>query len=217
MLALVLLAHAIVLLALFARRRKTSQAASMWLVEGIPIAALTILFVWLSVTAERLWAQQRYVGADPSAMQVEAVGVQFQWYFRYPGADAAFGQTRPELVEPGAGNPLGLDPADAKGVDDLVTSELVLPAGREVDLRLRAHDVIHGLFIPSMRIKQNALPGQTLHIHFTPEAPGTYAILCSQLCGLGHYRMQATLRVVSEDDFMRWLSTHQPSTHQAPQ
>ena len=56
-----------------------------------------------------------------------------------------------------------------------------------------------------MRIKQNAIPGQTTHIHFTPDTPGDYAILCTQVCGMGHYRMLATLRVLPHADFITWL------------
>jgi cytochrome c oxidase subunit 2 len=82
----------------------------------------------------------------------------------------------------------------------------VLPAGREVNLRLHAQDVIHGFAVPEMRIKQNAIPGETVQLHFTPTAPGTYAILCTQLCGLGHYRMNANLRVLAPADFDRWMA-----------
>ena len=57
----------------------------------------------------------------------------------------------------------------------------MLPANREVDLTLRSQDVIHGFAIPELRLKQNALPGETAHIHFTPTTPGDYAILCTQV------------------------------------
>jgi len=60
-----------------------------------------------------------------------------------------------------------------------------------------------------MRLKQNALPGQTSHIHFTPETPGTYAIMCTQLCGLGHYRMTATMLILPPNKFDQWLRTHE--------
>ncbi len=159
-------------------------------------------------SAHRLWARQRFEGPSPTALQVEAVGQQFQWYFRYPGADATFGATKPELISAAYGNPLGLDPADDHGADDLVTSELVLPLGSEVDLQLRAHDVIHGFFVPAMRLKQNAVPGMVLHVHFTPVAAGVYPILCSQVCGLGHARMEAQLRVVSPAVYDAWLAQH---------
>jgi cytochrome c oxidase subunit II len=206
-LALLALAHVILLVGLLARRR--TEATNLWRIEYLPLVILAILFAALTIKAERLWAATRYTGASPTALQVEVTGVQFAWYFRYPGPDATFGITRPQLVAPGEGNPLGLDPADPHSADDEVTSELVLPANREVDLRLNAQDVIHGLSIPELRLKQNAVPGQTIHIHFTPTTPGTYAILCTQLCGLGHYRMNATLRIVAPDQFALWLASKQ--------
>jgi cytochrome c oxidase subunit 2 len=183
--------------------------AHLVLLLGLPLAALVLLFSFLASASAHLWATQRYTGANPAAMQVEVTGMQFVWTFRYPGPDAAFGQTRLSLVDPGAGNPLGLDPTDRYGHDDIVTSQLVLPAGREVDLTLRSYDVIHGFAIPQMRLKQNAVPGQTAHIHFTPELPGDYAILCTQLCGLGHYRMNAILRILPPAAFATWLKAHE--------
>jgi cytochrome c oxidase subunit 2 len=207
-LALLTLAH-LILLAGLAFRRRTTQPRHKFTLEYLPLAALTLLFGFLAARAQQLWAAQRYTGADLTAMQVEVTGVQFAWYFRYPGPDATFGLTRPQLVAPGEGNPLGLDPADPHSADDFVSSQLVLPAGREVDLTLRAQDVIHGFSVPEMRLKQNAVPGQPTHIHFTPTTPGSYAILCTQVCGLGHYRMAATLLVLQPAAFTTWLHTHQ--------
>ena len=206
-LALLALAHLIILLGLLAHRR--TEATNLWRIEYLPLAALALIFAALTIKAERLWASTRYTGASLTALQVEATGVQFAWYFRYPGPDATFGITRPQLVAPSEGNPLGLDSTDPHSADDEVTSELVLPTNREVDLRLNAQDVIHGFSIPELRLKQNALPGQTIHIHFTPITPGTYAILCTQLCGLGHYRMNATLRILPPDQFAAWQATKQ--------
>ena len=186
------------------RPRDFSRSLSLLL-----LAVLCMMYVWMAVTAQRLWAANRFEGASPEDMQVEVVGEQFQWYFRYPGKDAAFGITRPSLVNAAAGNPLGLDPRDDRSKDDLVSSVLVLPVGREVDLRLRSLDVIHGFFIPAMRLKQNAVPGLVLHLHFTPIALGTYPILCSQVCGSGHARMQAQLRVLSPSDYQQWLTARE--------
>ena len=206
-LALLALAHLILLIGLIARRN--TEPTHLWRIEYLPLAALALLFGTLTLKAERLWAATHYTGASLTALQVEVTGVQFAWYFRYPGADATFGTTRPSLVAPGEGNPLGLDSTDPHSADDSIASELVLPANREVDLRLNAQDVIHGFSIPEMRLKQNAVLGQTIHLHFTPTTPGTYAILCTQLCGLGHYRMNATLRVLPPDQFATWLAAKQ--------
>src|ERR1700679_3670920 len=109
-LALLALAHGILLAGLVFRRRV--EATSLRWVEYVPLAILALVFAALTVKAERLWAESRYTGASLTAMQVEVTGVQFAWYFRYPGVDATFGVTRPQLVAPGEGNPLGLDAAD---------------------------------------------------------------------------------------------------------
>jgi len=207
-LALFTLAHIILLTGLTIRRR-TKRPLHQATLEYLPLALLTLLFAFLAIRAQQLWAAQRYTGADMTAMQVEVTGMQFAWYFRYPGTDATFGTTKLSLATAAEGNPLGLDAHDPHSADDIVTSQLVLPAGREVDLALRSQDVIHGFAVPEMRLKQNALPGQTSHIHFTPETPGTYAIMCTQLCGLGHYRMTATLLILPPDKFDQWLRTHE--------
>jgi cytochrome c oxidase subunit 2 len=197
----------ILLLWLFLRPRRAPAAPSTWRVELLPLTLLVAIYIVMTVTAEHLWARERFEGPAPATMRVEVVAQQFQWYFHYPGIDAAYGATQPQLINAALGNPIGLDPADQHGKDDIVASELVLPVNREVDLQLRSLDVIHGFFVPAMRLKQNAVPGSTLHVHFTPVREGTYAILCSQVCGLGHARMQAQMRVVSQSEYDAWLAT----------
>jgi cytochrome c oxidase subunit 2 len=208
-LALFALSNLLLLVGIFARRRAPYPSRSpirKLTLEYLPLTAFAALFLFLGVRAHSLWAAQRYTGAAPDALQVEVTGMQFAWYFRYPGADQTFGRTNNALVSPAEGNPVGLDPADPHSADDLVRSQLVLPAGREIDLTLRAIDVIHGFAVPQLRLKQNAVPGQTQHIHFTAQTPGDYAILCTQVCGLGHYRMQALLRVLPPAQFNQWLA-----------
>ena len=209
--SLFVLAHIFLFAAMMRRKKSTSpDTSSSWKRELLPLAGLTLVYAWMAVSAQRLWATIRYQGAAPNALQVEVTGMQFQWYFRYPGNDAVLGATRPELINAPAGNPLGLDRTDPHSADDIISSVLLLPAGREVDLRIRSIDVIHGLFIPGMRLKQNAVPGMEMHIHFTPSVVGDYPILCSQVCGSGHARMQSHLRVVSESEYQAWLTSHEP-------
>lgn len=206
MLACFLLAHVVLLIAVLRRvGAPERRVPSAWRVELIPLGLLCVLYVAMAITAEHLWAQQRFEGPAPAALHVEVVGEQFQWYFHYTGPDATFGTAKPHMASAALGNPIGLDPSDDHGNDDLVTSELVLPAGREVDLQLRSQDVIHGFFIPAMRLKQNAVPGLLLHVHFTPVTEGNYAMLCSQVCGSGHAHMQARLRVIPPAEYARWL------------
>jgi len=192
-----------------ARTAPSHAGRTYFLAHVLPLLAIAALYVWMLVSSHRLWAARREQPACGPAMQVEVTGVQFQWYFRYPGRDGIFGTTKPALVSAPTGNPLGLDPADPHAADDVVSSMLVLPAGQPVDITLRSQDVIHGFFVPGMRLKQDAVPGMTSHLHFTPTVPGDYVILCSQVCGLGHYRMQARLRVVSPEQFDSWLNARE--------
>jgi cytochrome c oxidase subunit II len=178
----------------------------------LPLLAIAALYLWMLVSSHRLWAARREQPPAAHPIEVEVTGVQFQWYFRYPGADGIYGATRPTLVSAPTGNPLGLDPSDPHSADDIVSSILVLPAGHPVDLRLQSQDVIHGFFIPGMRLKQDAIPGMLGHLQFTPITPGDYPILCSQVCGLGHYRMQARLRVVTPAAYEAWLAARERAT-----
>ena len=210
--AAAVIAHLWLIVALI-RRRSTSRKFPSLVRWGL-VGVFCVMYAWMALTAQRLWAANRFTGPSLTAMHVEVVGEQFQWYFRYPGPDATFGATRPQLVSAAAGNPLGLDARDPDGKDDVVSSVLVLPAGHEVDLQLRSLDVIHGFFIPGMRLKENAVPGLILHLHFTPEKPGTYPILCSQVCGMSHARMQARLMVLAPADFTVWLDKRERARQQ---
>ncbi|MHB1935362.1 MAG: cytochrome c oxidase subunit II [Acidobacteriaceae bacterium] len=204
-----ILAQIILLAGLFLRRERRPRFSPAW--RWIASAAFAVCMVWMTMVAESLWSTIRLTHAAANAIQVEVTGVQFQWYFRYPGADGTYGAIRAELVDAPGGNPLGLDPADTHGRDDIVSSVLVLPVDKQAEILLRAQDVVHGFFIPGMRVMQNATPGMASQIHLTPTRVGDYAIVCSQLCGLGHYRMHAVLRVVSAQDFVAWVAQHQAS------
>lgn len=189
-------------------RKDTAAYRATWsrILTSSLIIAFCALYAWMGVTAQALWEISRLQQAAPTALQVEVVGEQFAWYFRYPGPDNKFGPTRTSLIDAAAGNPLGVVRSDPAGKDDIVSGMLVLPAGQQVDLHLRSLDVIHGFFVPGMRIKLNAVPGQVLHLHFTPQKLGDYPILCSQVCGIGHQRMQTMLRVVTPAHFEQWIT-----------
>lgn len=174
---------------------------------GIVIAEL-ILLVGFSIPA---WATRtRNLPPAHEAVVVRVVGEQFAWNAHYPGPDGAFGAQNPRLLAPD--NPLGLDPRSAAGKDDItMVNEIVVPLGRPVIVHLSAKDVIHSFGVPAMRIKQDANPGMMTAVWFTPTLTGDFDVACSQLCGFGHYRMKAILRVVSQDDFARWLASQRPA------
>ncbi len=132
----------VLLVWLFLRPRREPSAPSTWRVELVPLGLLVVLYIVMAVTAEHLWARERFEGAAPAALHVEVVAQQFQWYFHYPGTDAAYGTSQPQLVNAALGNPIGLDPADQHGSDDIVASEL-RPApqsgGRSATALARCH------------------------------------------------------------------------------
>jgi cytochrome c oxidase subunit 2 len=170
-----------------------------------------VLFIGLNWASKPLWASERFDAAGAGALQVEVTGMQFQWYFRYAGPDGKFGATKLELVDPSAGgeSAVGLDTTDPASKDDVVTGTMYVPVNREVEVILRAHDVIHSFFVPAMRFKQDAVPGLAIHMHFTPIATGDYEIACAELCGMGHYKMHGMLKVVSQEEFDKWLAARE--------
>ena len=170
-----------------------------------------VLFIGLNLMSSSIWASERFRPAAPGALQVEVTGMQFAWYFRYSGPDGKFGATKPELIDPSAGgeSAIGLDPSDAASKDDVVTGTMYVPVNREVEVILRAHDVIHSFFVPAMRFKQDAVPGLAIRMHFTPVSTGDYEIACAELCGMGHYKMHGMLKVVSQEEFDKWLAARE--------
>jgi cytochrome c oxidase subunit 2 len=170
-----------------------------------------VLFIGLNLMGSSVWASQRFDPAEAGAVQVEVTGMQFAWYFRYPGPDGKFAPTSVKLMDPSAGGEaaVGLNTSDPDAKDDVVTGTMYLPVNREVDLSLRAVDVIHSFFIPSLRFKQDAVPGLNIHMHIKPTAIGEYEIVCAELCGLGHYKMHGMVHVVSQDDFDKWLAARE--------
>ena len=142
--------------------------------------------------------------SPPDTPVVEVMAEQFAWNFRYAGPDSVFGKTDPALIS--STNPFGLDRTDPAAKDDILSiNQLHLPEGKPIRLRIRSHDVIHSFFLPSQRIKQDAVPGMQIEVWFVPTLAGQYDIACSQLCGLGHYRMKAQLTVEPQDTFETWL------------
>ena len=103
-------------------------------------------------------------------------------------------------------NPLGLDPNDPAGKDDIVTlGELHVPVNRPVILELSSKDVIHNFDLPHMRMAGDAVPGSLIPMWFKPIKTGTYEVVCGQLCGLGHYGMKGSLVVDTPAEYQAWL------------
>jgi cytochrome c oxidase subunit 2 len=183
--------------------------------EGPPLvwAALAIGAVVLgdvALLATRALPAWRARTSPPAAtlappVEVRVDAEQFAWHVHYPGPDRRFGASAAALVT--AANPLGIDRTSPHGGDDIgLTNVLVLPLDRIIVVQLTSRDVVHSFTLPEMRVKQDAVPGFVSRTWFTPVKTGSWEILCSQLCGLGHYRMRGEYRVVTAEAWMTWIA-----------
>jgi cytochrome c oxidase subunit II len=207
--ALFIVGHLVLIFVLSKKQADGKRSKGSWRLEVTWTFAIAIIFFWFNISGERLWSSIMPADKQAGEIEVEVTGAQFQWYFRYPGVDGVFGRIDAQkFAKPDEGNPLGIDPSDPSGRDDILSTAMIVPVGHSVHLHLRAQDVIHSLFIPAMRFKQDTVPGMEIHSHFTPTQTGNYEIACAELCGMGHYRMRAMVRVLSEEDFAVWLKKH---------
>jgi cytochrome c oxidase subunit 2 len=192
------------------RFRRTRQPAadylgargswSTWTEVGVAVVELVLLAAF-SIPA---WASRVNPPPAQGAIVVRVTAQQFFWTFQYPGPDGEFGRLDPSLIGPD--NATGIDRRSPHAADDVVSVNVMhLPIDRPVIVQLTARDVIHSLGVPAMRVKQDAIPGLTAPVWFTPTLAGTFDIACSQLCGLGHYKMRGTITVESEAQFEAWL------------
>jgi len=153
--------------------------------DGPPIHGHTGLeIVWTAVPAVLVTAigifsaivLARNGEAGVKPMEIQAIGQQFTWKFVY------------------------------SDYDDLQSGELVLPIGQETRFTMTSVDVIHSFWVPNFGQKMDAVPGIETEILVTPDRMGNFAVVCAELCGLGHATMRASARVVSEQDFDAWIA-----------
>jgi cytochrome c oxidase subunit II len=116
---------------------------------------------------------------DPAEnpLKVQVFAQQFAWSFGYPGKDEVWSE-----------------------------GEMHVPVDRQVHFKLHAQDVIHSFWVPEWRIKKDAVPGLTTTAIVTPDEPGTYQLVCTELCGVGHPTMRATVVVEPAAEFRKWVA-----------
>jgi cytochrome c oxidase subunit 2 len=174
------------------------------------------LEIWLTVLtslgvavmlAPGLWVWKDFVTVPPGAEDriFEVLGKQWEWSYRFPGADGVLGRTEPRLVSDD--NPFGIDPNDPNSMDDVLVddSEVHIPMGKPIKVVLRSLDVLHDFYVPQFRAKMDMVPGMVTYFWFTPTKEGTYEMLCFELCGTYHYSMRGSIVVEEESTFRAWL------------
>lgn len=186
-----------------------NRLLEMWLAMGTAAGVVALLAPGLLV-----WTQ--FITVPKGAAEIEVVGRQWQWGFRLPGADGRLGASDARYISPE--NPLGLDPKDPDGRDDIVidANELHLPVGRPVKVLLRSIDVVHNFYVPEFRAKMDLLPGLVTYFWFTPTELGKFEILCAAFCGLGHPEMRGVVVVESASAYRSWLQGQSTFAQSSP-
>jgi len=193
------------------------------------VPAITMCFL----VVNGLIAWNEVMGDDGDEdIEIEATGQQFSWTIRYPGPDGALGEKNYKSIS--GLNPLGQVWTDEKNLDDFMASDIVLPKGKKVRVRITAKDVLHNFDMPHFRVKMDAIPGLPTYFYFTPKLtteeyrknlskypeyqvedklnPGkklwetfNYDLACAELCGQQHYAMKKVVRIVEWDEYVAWL------------
>jgi cytochrome c oxidase subunit 2 len=199
------------LLALCKFNRRANPKADYVGVKGhtstyaeVMVAAIEgVLLIGLAVP---LWAHavdQFPKGKDVTTIKV--IAQQYVWNAWYPGTNGVF--VRQDRKFESSDNPYGFDKSDPNyKYNFTVAKDFVVPVDKPVVAYITSMDVIHCFTIKVMRATQDAIPGMSIPVWFTPKVKGTYQINCAQLCGNGHYAMRGTLRVVSQEEYDAWVA-----------
>lgn len=142
-----------------------------------PILAVAVLFGFSVATEDNVTSL-----SDDPAVRVDVIGFQWSWQFDYPDEDVSI---RGEPGEP---------------------PELVLPLGQPAQLHLVSTDVAHSFWVPELLSKRDLIPGVDNTIEVTPNRAGSYTGRCAEFCGLDHWQMAYSLRVVPEAEYETWLA-----------
>ncbi|MGH7475808.1 MAG: cytochrome c oxidase subunit II [Longimicrobiales bacterium] len=164
--------------------RKAAHIHGNWKVEVVWTVVPFILVTFIAAKSMGPWMAIKDPNRFPSnAVEIAIDAKQFEWNVTYPGADGR----------------LGTD-------DDFQKrNQLHVPVGQPVRVRLSSEDVIHSLFLPSFRVKQDAVPGMQIAVWFEVTEPGEYVLGCAELCGLGHYRMRGSVTAYPGDAYDEWM------------
>jgi cytochrome c oxidase subunit 2 len=166
--------------------------------DGAPIhgnARLEVIWVLVPTIIVSALAAYAWIVLDdveakkPNELTVDVYGQQFAWRFVYP----------------------------KEGPKPVASTQLWLPNNRPVYFRIHSDDVIHSFWVPQFRLKSDAVPGIVTRVRVTPDKVGTYQVVCTELCGIGHSTMRQTVRVVEPPEFATYLQAQAKRPAGTPQ
>jgi cytochrome c oxidase subunit 2 len=144
-----------------------------------------VMLAALALMSRTTWAEIKW-RQPPSDFTVMVTAKQFNWEIAYPGPDGK------------------LDTED----DVVMDNDLYVPVNKTVRVRLRSRDVIHSFFVPSFRLKQDAVPGREIPVWFKATQAGKYELPCAELCGFGHSGMKGWVFVKDQAEYDAWAKEH---------
>ena len=172
------------------RARYTHGNTTLEIVWTVVPSLILVVLTFLSVPA---WSKIK-MSTPPTDFVVEVNAKQFNWQVRYPGPDGKFGTDD----------------------DKQFLDELHVPVNKPIKVVLKSQDVIHSFFVPSFRIKQDAVPGREITAWFDANKPGKYEWPCAELCGFGHSGMKGRVYVHSPGDYAKWAAENLKAEGAAP-
>jgi cytochrome c oxidase subunit 2 len=175
----------------------------------------TVVLAALIVTGLREWNNITNKSDKMEGLKIQVYAKQFDFTARYAGIDKNLGRSNFRLISDV--NSLGVDSLDKFASDDIISKELVMPKGAEIELVINSRDVIHSVYLPHFRVQMNAVPGMTTRFSFKPTMTTAemqketknpkfeYVMLCNKVCGVAHYNMKMPVRVVEMAEYQNWL------------
>lgn len=153
----------------------------------VPCAVILGFDLVIDAISAPVWDEIKIHQPDPDA-RVRIQGEQWAWRITYPGPDGRF-----------------------ETADDFErVNELRVPLGQVVVFELGAKDVLHSLWIPELRLKQDAVPGRTIRGWFRATKEGQFEVICAEICGVAHTLMKGTLRVEPPEAYRQWIEASAP-------
>ncbi len=148
-------------------------------------------------------------------VSVKVTGYQWKWGYEYLGEGVSFFSNL--ALDSNVARQLhsGVDPKTVQNYLLEVDNPLVVPVDTKVRVLITGNDVIHSWWVPAFAVKKDAIPGFVNEAWFKAEKIGTYRGQCAELCGRDHGFMPTVVKVVSKEDYAKWLAAQKQAAQQA--
>ena len=163
------------------------------LIEVIWTLVPCLILILMAVPSFKLLYSQDKI--PPADVTIKAIGYQWYWGYEYPDENIVFDSYMIEDSELQPGQPRLLT----------VDNEIVVPVDKVIKVLITANDVLHAWALPSFGVKRDAVPGRINETWFKADRTGTFYGQCSELCGIKHAFMPITVKVVTQEDYKKWL------------